>query len=78
MFSLEEWQDFFKAIDYIPLTRQTIATTLINFVYTSIEVNVKSVLKQSPKLQLVANESTDISGSRIKNISIIAKGTLYH
>ena len=78
MFSLEEWQDFFKAVGYIPPTRQTIATTLIDSVYTSVEADVESVLKQSPELQLVADESTDISGNQIENISIIAKGTLYH
>jgi hypothetical protein len=50
MFSLEEWQDFFKAIGYIPPTRQTIATTLIDSVYTSVEADVESVLKQSPEL----------------------------
>ena len=78
MFSSEEWQDFFKAVGYIPPTRQTIATTLIDSVYTSVEADVESVLKQSPELQLVADESTDISGNQIENISIIAKGTLYH
>jgi hypothetical protein len=50
MFSSDEWQAFFEAVGYIPPTRQTIASTLIDSVYTSVKAEVESVLKRSPEL----------------------------
>lgn len=65
------WTDFFAEFDYKPPSAKKISTTLLDEAYTKIEAVVDLQLRASHTFNLVTDESTDISGHRIINTSVL-------
>ena len=78
MFESLEQKAFFKALGYTPPVRQTLASTVLDRYYDKVKDEVIRVLNSSSTLGLVVDESSNISGNRIENVSVICKGTAYH
>jgi hypothetical protein len=76
-FETPEWQEFFKALGYTPPNRHTLGSTILDRCYDSTKTQVTEIINTSSNIGIVADESTNISGIRIENISVIVKGTLY-
>lgn len=74
----EEWRAFFGKLGYKPPERHTLADSLLKRCHSKVKAEVEQVLKASPYLGLVADESSNIAGDRIENVSVICKGTAYH
>jgi hypothetical protein len=69
---------FFKALGYTPPSRRVLSSTLLDESYQSVKEDVQKVFRASPQLGIVADESTNITGDRIENVSVMCKGTSYH
>lgn len=65
--------------EYKPLTHTDLAGTLLNSVYEDMVQQVNSVLKYEEYLNIVMDESTDITDHRIINLCIvISMGVFYY
>ena len=78
IFTTPEWQAFFKTIGYIPPLRDRLAGPLLDQCYTKTKIEVEKVIASTDHIRVVADESTNINGDRIKNVSVIVNGILYH
>jgi hypothetical protein len=76
-FETPEWQEFFKALGYTPPHRNTLSSTILDRCYDTTKTQVTEIINTSSNISIVADESTNISGTRIENISVIVKGTSY-
>jgi hypothetical protein len=77
MFNTLEWRAFFIALGYETPHRKTLARSILDACYKDIKAQVTTVINSSANLGIVADESTNISGTRIKNVSVIYKGASY-
>jgi hypothetical protein len=78
MFNTPEWEAFFNAIGFKVPERHAIANTILDQCYTKVKSDVLNVFDSSPFLSMVSDESTNIKGHRIENVSVICKGTSYN
>jgi hypothetical protein len=76
-FETSEWMAFFKALGYTPLTRQTLVSTVLDNCYETVKSDVDRIIDSSSNIGIVSDESTNISGTRIENVSVVVKGTSY-
>jgi hypothetical protein len=76
-FETPEWQEFFKALGYTPPHRKTLSSTILDQCYDYTKTQVTDIINSSSNIGIVADESTNITGTRIENISVIVKGTSY-
>jgi hypothetical protein len=76
-FETPEWQEFFKALGYTPPHRNTLSSTILDRCYDSTKTQVTDIINSSSNIGIVADESTNISGTRIENILVIVKGISY-
>lgn len=63
--------DFFTEFRYKPLLAKKLSILLFNKAYTKIETTINLQLRASYTLNLVTDESTNISSYRIINTSVI-------
>jgi hypothetical protein len=78
MFDTPEWGAFFTAVGFKIPNRHTIANTILDQCYTKVKDDVLDVFDSSPFLSMVSDESANIKGHRIENVSVICKGTSYN
>ena len=76
-FETPEWQEFFKALGYTPPNRHTLSSTILDRCYDSTKTQVTDIINTSSNIGIVSDESTNISGTRIENISVVMKGISY-
>jgi len=69
------WSRFFAELGYKPPSLSKISTTLLNQAHKKIEAAVTLQLRASHTLNLVIDESTNVSGSRIINTSAITNNS---
>jgi hypothetical protein len=74
-FEDDAWIDFFTKFDYKPLSAKKLSTTLLNEAYTKIKADVDLQLRASNSLNLVTDKSTNSSGYRIINTSVITNNS---
>ena len=74
-FEDEAWIKFFAEFGYKPPSPSKLSDTLLNQAYKKIEAAVTLQLSASHTLNLVTNESTNISGCRIINTSAITNNS---
>ena len=77
LFQTNDWLEFFQALSYIPPQRKQLASPLLDEVYKEVKERVEDTWKGASQLGIVADESSNIIGDRIGNISVIHKGTSY-
>ena len=77
LFQTDDWMEFFQALSYVPPQRKQLATSLLDEVYKEVKERVEDTWKGASQLGIVADESSNITGNRIGNISVIHKGTSY-
>jgi hypothetical protein len=77
LFQTDDWMEFFQALSYVPPQRKQLATSLLDEVYKEVKESVEDTWKGASQLGIVADESSNITGDRIGNISVIHKGTSY-
>jgi hypothetical protein len=77
LFQTDDWLEFFQALSYIPPQRKQLASPLLDEVYKEVKERVEDTWKGASQLGIVADESSNITGDRIGNISVIHKGTSY-
>lgn len=70
LFEDSAWLDFFSEFGYSPPSATTLSQRLLEEAFTKVEEQVNYQLRSSPFLNLITDESTDISGNRIINTSI--------
>ena len=70
-FEDDAWKDFFAEFRYKLPSPSTISTRLLDESYTKIADAVDLQIQASNSLNLVTDESTDISGYRIINTSVV-------
>jgi hypothetical protein len=74
-FEDDSWTAFFAELGYQPLSATTLATTLLDKAFDKIEIAVDLQLSASQSLNLVTDESINISGNRIINTSAITNNS---
>lgn len=73
----DDWLEFFQVLLYILPQRKQLASPLLDEVYKEVKERVEDTWKGASQLGIVADESSNITGDRIGNISVIHKGTSY-
>ena len=63
---------------FTPPSRRVLSSTLLDESFKSVREDVQQVFRSSPQLGIVADESTNITGDRIENVSVMCEGTSYH
>jgi hypothetical protein len=77
LFQTDNWLEFFQVLSYIPPQRKQLASLLLDEVYKEVKERVEDTWKGASQLRIVADESSNITSDRIRNISVIHKGTSY-
>lgn len=77
LFQTDDWMQFFQALSYVPPQRKQLATSLLDEVQNEVKERVEDTWKGASQLGIVADESSNIIGDRIGNISVMHKGTSY-
>jgi hypothetical protein len=67
--------DFFAEFGYKPPSLTMLSTTLLDQAYTKIETTVELQLSASYTLNVVTDESTNISNNRIINTSVVTNNS---
>lgn len=80
LFESEALLDFLHKLNpaYKPPTRKTISNTLLTNVYDGIKVDVSTILQDLQHINIVTDESTNVNGSRILNLSINTPRGSFH
>ena len=79
MFETTKWRAFFQALGgYTPLNRHTLADIILTICYKKVKSDIQHVFNSSLYLSIIFDKLTNITRTRIKNIFVICKGTLYN
>jgi hypothetical protein len=78
MFDTPEWGAFFTVVGFKIPDRHTIADMILDQYYTKVKDDILNVFDSFLFLSMVSDESTNIKGHRIENVSVICKGISYN
>jgi hypothetical protein len=70
--------DFFNSLGCYPPKGTQLLTTLLDDVYIEVKKEVTANFASCEYLGIVADESSNVAGTRIENISVICDQTSYH
>jgi hypothetical protein len=80
MFESDEWEEAFRKLGYQPPSRNVIAGPLLEKLYNIVRQRVKEeILRPGNPINVVVDESTNVSNERIQNTSIVTMdGRSFH
>lgn len=72
MFQASYAKEFLRALNsaYKPPSRNTLSTTLLDSGYSSLKKRVDDMIAAMPNINVITNESSNVKGARLRNISI--------